>query len=122
MIYVTAHAITRYRQRVAMVPDAAVVAILTSDRIRRAVAFRCPSVILGTGQRVIIAYGPTSATIITIKPKGATKGSMDPSRDHPSNGPRHKRHNGKSMIGCPRNSVARCAGRLSDKMGYPQGE
>lgn len=81
MIHVTSHAIQRYQERVANLPRDLVIAALNHPRIQRAAMFGCPSVILGTGQRVILS----GHNVVTIKPKGSWRGSLDPHRRHPSN-------------------------------------
>lgn len=65
-IHVTAHAIERYRERVANVPEAQARAMLASNAVRTAIAFVCEYVRLGTGQRIVIENG----CIVTVLPAG----------------------------------------------------
>jgi hypothetical protein len=64
MIHITAHAIARYRERVADLSDEAIRAILSSPAIQAAAVFGAKYVRLGTGQRVVISEG----AIVTILP------------------------------------------------------
>lgn len=65
MIHVTGHAIQRYRERVANVPDDEVRARLSIPAVEFAVKFGAPFVRLPTGQRVVIEGG----AIVTVLPK-----------------------------------------------------
>jgi len=64
---ITAHAIARYRERVACIPDEQVLSALSRDIIRRAIAFGARYVRLGTGQRIVL----DGATVVTVLPCGA---------------------------------------------------
>lgn len=65
VVRVTAHAVSRYRERVAPLPYDEVVAILSTERIRQAVEFGAREIILGTGHHAVVANNH----IITIRPK-----------------------------------------------------
>lgn len=77
MIHITAHAIDRYRERVANIPDEQIRARLNAPIIARAIDFGARTIRLGTGQRLII----DNQTIVTITPKGYKLGCLAPSRD-----------------------------------------
>lgn len=81
MLTITAHAIDRYRERVADLPRDEIIRALSSPVIEQAARMGAVSVILGTGQRVVLA----GSCVVTIKPKGSWRGSMDPRRNHVSN-------------------------------------
>ncbi len=70
-VHVTAHAVERYRERVADVPDH-----MAREAIERLVAgaaiFGAPFVKLGTGQRLVLQ----GETVITILPKDTWPGSL----------------------------------------------
>ncbi len=112
MIAVTTHAIQRFRERVANWADEAIIDYLNGPRFLIAAAFGCPSIIMGTGQRVIMAYDKGQPVVITIKPTGATRGSMDPHRDFPSNRKAKGRQARETMLCRP------LAGRIADNRGY----
>lgn len=65
MIHVTHHAIERYRERVADLPDAAIVAVLSSPAMETAARFGCECVLLGTRHRVVI----DGNRVVTVKPR-----------------------------------------------------
>jgi hypothetical protein len=64
-MHVTRHAIMRYRERVADLPDAAVRDALSSPAIQCAADFGARTVKLGTGQRVVL----DGATVVTVVQK-----------------------------------------------------
>ena len=66
MIHVTHHAIERYRERVADLPDAAIVEALSSPTICVAADFGARAVKLSGGQRAIIR----EHSVLTVVPKG----------------------------------------------------
>lgn len=63
-LVVTGHAIMRYQQRVANLPETLVIAALTTPAIQRAASFGAEYVRLGTGHRLVIRQG----RVITVKP------------------------------------------------------
>lgn len=65
-VHVTAHAILRYRERVADLPDAEIITALRSPTITQAVELGCCAVKLCGGQHAILKNG----CVITILPKG----------------------------------------------------
>lgn len=62
---VTCHAIERYRERVAPVSAEEAERILSTERIRQAIAFGAREIILGTGHHAVVAGG----CIVTVRPK-----------------------------------------------------
>lgn len=58
------HAIIRFRERVADLPDAEIIAALTSPALTKAADFGAHYVRLGTNQRVVIEEG----VIVTVLP------------------------------------------------------
>lgn len=66
MLHVTAHAIERYRERVADVPDDEIQAALSGRAFDAAQDFGAHVVILPAGQRAIIK----GKHIVTVPPKG----------------------------------------------------
>lgn len=66
-VHVTNHAIERYRERVADIPDVDIIEALNSPTIRQAADIGACSVKLGTGQHAVILNG----TVITVLPKFA---------------------------------------------------
>ncbi len=67
MARVTGHAIARYQERVANLPDDEVVALLSSPVIETAIAFGAPIVRLGTRHRIVIKNG----AVVTVLPPQA---------------------------------------------------
>jgi hypothetical protein len=68
-LHITAHAISRYRERVEPLSEAAVVSALHSPAILKAVEIGANAVILPGGCKVILAGN----SIVTIKPKPGKK-------------------------------------------------
>lgn len=64
MIRVSSHAISRYRERVALVDYGTALAVLSSAAIQAAASFGAKYVRLGTGQRVVIEDG----AVVTVLP------------------------------------------------------
>lgn len=77
MVYVTRHAIDRYRERVESVDHDAAIVALSGPMIQRAVAFGARHVILGGGQRIVIQDG----RVVTVLPKGWSKACAIKARD-----------------------------------------
>lgn len=76
-IHVTKHAIERFQQRVAAVDHDAAIAALTSPAIQTAVEFGARHVILGGGQRVVIAQGSVVTVLTKVRrSKGCARGNM----------------------------------------------
>ena len=73
-LIVSRHAMDRYRERVADLPDAAIFSHLSTPAFEAAVFFGCPSVRLPTGHRAIIE----DLTIVTVLPKGKPLTLADP--------------------------------------------
>ena len=71
-LHVTQHAIDRYRERVADIPDQAIVAQLTTDAVLAAARFGAPYVRLSTGQRIVIV----KHKVITVLPAHAKVGAV----------------------------------------------
>lgn len=63
-LHVTTHAIQRYQERVALVSDEKAREALSSPTIKAAAKFGARTVILGTGQRVLLRDN----AVITILP------------------------------------------------------
>lgn len=63
----TFHAVQRYRERVADIPEEQVVAVLSTPVIQQAIAMGCRAVKLSSGHRAVIADG----RIVTVHPKHA---------------------------------------------------
>lgn len=63
MVRVSSHAVSRFRERVAPLPEAEVRAILSSTIIERAAAFGACFVRLGTGHRIVI-QGDAVVTVL----------------------------------------------------------
>ncbi len=80
-VHVTAHAISRYRERVAPVSADHAAAILSTDRIARCVEFGAREIILGTGHHAVVADG----CIVTVRPK-ARGGKLRTGRPNPNGG------------------------------------
>lgn len=62
--HITHHAIERYQERIANVPEAEVVTALSSPVIMRAVELNECRVILPTGHRCVISHG----RVVTVTP------------------------------------------------------
>lgn len=67
--HITAHAVERYQQRVANLPDDAVIQALNSPAILTAIQIGARAVQFGTGHRAIIADGK----VVTVAPKPLKK-------------------------------------------------
>lgn len=76
-VYLTRHAIQRYRERVADVPPAEVWRALDIPAVRLAIEFGARFVKLAGGQRVVIQEN----RIVTILPRDHCRGALDPLRD-----------------------------------------
>lgn len=63
-IHVTGHAIARYQERVANLPDEQVIATLTGPAFEAAAAFGAPYVKLANAAHVVIANG----SVVTVLP------------------------------------------------------
>lgn len=68
MMHITAHAIQRYKERVALVDDAHVIAALSGPTFDIAVQFGASIVKLGTGHRAVIR----DDSVITVLPKATS--------------------------------------------------
>lgn len=77
-LFVTPHAIQRYRERVADVSPIEVCKRLNSPAMIKAAEFGAPYVRLAGGQRAVISKG----RVITILPKEHSAGSLSTARDH----------------------------------------
>lgn len=69
MIHVTAHAIERYQERVANVPDEEARVAICSPAVLKAAEFGATYVRLGTGQRIVIEDG----RVVTVLPAESFK-------------------------------------------------
>jgi len=76
-LVVTRHAMDRYRERVADLPDCDIFARLTGSTFEAAAAFGAPFVRLESGQRVVIR----GFTVVTVLPIDCHPGKLDPRRD-----------------------------------------
>lgn len=76
-VFLTRHAIERYRERVADVPTAAIWQALDCPAVRLAIEFGARFVRLAGGQRVVIQGN----RIVTILPRDHARGALDPLRD-----------------------------------------
>ncbi|MFA6219621.1 MAG: hypothetical protein WC692_07550 [Erythrobacter sp.] len=76
-VFLTRHAIKRYRERVADVPAAAIWQALDCRAVRIAIEFGARYVRLGSGQRVVLEEN----RVVTILPRGHQPGRLDPARD-----------------------------------------
>jgi hypothetical protein len=72
-VYVSKHAIDRYRERVADLSDREIIRALTCPTIKLAVSLGAPAVKLPAGQHVMIS----GSTIITVLPKDVTVATID---------------------------------------------
>lgn len=77
-VFLTRHAIQRYRERVADVPPAAIWAALDIPAVRVAIDFGARFVRLGGGQRVVLQEN----RVVTILPSHTTPGTLDRALDH----------------------------------------
>ena len=75
MIRVSAHAVSRYRERVADVPETEAVEAMRSPAVQAAADFGAPYVRLATGQRIAIENG----VVVTVLPKELRIGCMSTS-------------------------------------------
>lgn len=78
MIHVTAHAISRYRERVRDIPADEARALLSSPAISAAADFGAPFVRLGTGQRICLV----GRSVVTVLPADTWRGKLGSDRDH----------------------------------------
>lgn len=72
---ITAHAIMRFQERVANIPEADIITLLNTKTVQAAISFGAPYVRLGSGHRLAIAEG----AIITVLPADYKRGRLDPS-------------------------------------------
>jgi hypothetical protein len=77
-LYLTRHAIQRYRERVADVPAAEIWRALDCPAVRTAIAFGARFVRLAGGQRLVIEAN----RVVTVLPRDHAPGRLDPARDH----------------------------------------
>lgn len=63
-VHISGHAIQRYQERVANIPEERVRVALDTPAVRAAVSFGCPYVRLPTGQRIVLDHG----VIVTVLP------------------------------------------------------
>lgn len=88
---ITAHAVERYQQRVANLPDDLVRAALSNPAVERAASFGAPFVRLPGGQRIVLAFvaatpsEPPTASVVTVLPAGHLRGRMGTQRTYASN-------------------------------------
>lgn len=75
--HLTTHAIERYQERVANLPDDQVREILSAPNIIKAIAFGAEKVKLGTGHRLVIL----SKRIVTVLPSAKIKRKNTKDRD-----------------------------------------
>lgn len=71
-IFLTRHAIQRYKERVADVPAAAIWAALDIPAVRIAIDFGARFVRLSGGQRIVLEHN----RIVTILPRDRCRGSL----------------------------------------------
>lgn len=81
-IYITRHAIQRYRERVADVPAAEVWRALDCPAVRLAIEFGARFVRLGGGQRLVLEEN----RVLTVLPRDHFVGSLDRRNDAKRNG------------------------------------
>jgi hypothetical protein len=84
-VFLTRHAIQRYRERVADVPAAAIWAALDIPAVRIAIDFGARFVRLPGGQRVVLKEN----RIVTILPRDRCRGSLDRRLDKEIDGECH---------------------------------
>ncbi|GAA0760645.1 hypothetical protein FHS52_001094 [Erythromicrobium ramosum] len=77
-VFLTGHAIQRYRERVADVPLVEIRRALDCRAVRTAIAFGARYVRLGGGQRVLLDEN----RVVTILPKETHENTLAPGRDH----------------------------------------
>lgn len=70
---ITAHAIERYRERVADLTDEAICIALCSPTVLTAIEFGAPFVRLATRQRIVIEDG----AVVTVLPADTVRGRLD---------------------------------------------
>jgi len=71
-VFLTRHAIQRYRERVADVPAAAIWAALDTPAVRIAIDFGARFVRLSGGQRIVLEEN----RVVTILPRDRCRGSL----------------------------------------------
>ena len=76
-VYLTRHAIQRYRERVADVPAAEIWAALDCAAVRVAISFGARFVRLAGGQRIVLCEN----RVITVLPRDHCRGSLTRLRD-----------------------------------------
>lgn len=76
-LLISVHAVERYQQRVADLPEAAARAALDCPAARLAARIGAPFVKLPGGQRIVIR----NATVITVLPPGTWEGSLNSQRN-----------------------------------------
>lgn len=81
-LFLTRHAIQRYRERVADVPAAEIWRALDCPAVQVAIAFGARFVRLSGGQRVVLEEN----RVVTILPRDRSRGSLDRRHDHKHNG------------------------------------
>lgn len=74
---ITDHAVLRYQERVACLPDEAVRAALSSKAVHHAARIGAPFVKLCTGQRILLR----GHTVITVLPIGQHIGNLSTTRN-----------------------------------------
>lgn len=84
-VFLTRHAIQRYRERVADVPAAAIWAALDIPAVRIAIDFGARFVRLPGGQRVVLKEN----RVVTILPRDRCRGSLDRRHDKEIDGESH---------------------------------
>lgn len=72
-LHITRHAITRYRERVADIPEREICRCLTSHTVLLAALIGAPVVRLPTGQRIILR----GSAIVTVLPCDTTLACLD---------------------------------------------
>lgn len=77
-VFLTRHAIQRYRERVADVPAADIWRALDIPAVRIAIEFGARFVRLSGGQRIVLEQN----RVVTILPSKHLPGRLDPARDH----------------------------------------
>lgn len=85
-VFLTRHAIQRYRERVADVPASAIWAALDTPTVRIAIDFGARFVRLSGGQRIVLEKN----RIVTILPRERCRGSLHRGNDcRPDDGEAH---------------------------------
>lgn len=72
-LFVSRHAVMRYRERVEDLPDAVIHERLSSAAIALAASFGAPYVRLSGGQRIVIV----ESSVVTVLPAGHRTGRLD---------------------------------------------